>query len=47
MENPIVKENINEELIIILSKFSYLEYQLRNKKIAVLLGDFDPFFNKL
>ncbi len=29
---PIVKENINEELIIKLSKYTYLEYQLRNKK---------------
>ncbi len=31
---PIVKENINEELIIKLSKYSYLEYQLRKKKIS-------------
>jgi ribosomal protein S17E len=31
---PIVKENINEEVIIKLSKYTYLEYQLRHKKIS-------------
>ncbi len=33
-EITIDKKNINEELIIKLSKYSYLEYQLRNKKIS-------------